>query len=62
MFGSSNNTAVVAKNVAEEVFASIGLDSPLNDVEQEIVGRHRVNEDAYRSEKRILMLFAAAHC
>lgn len=59
--GLFNSKARVAKIIAAALFSSLGIDSPLNDVEQEIVDRYHVNEANYRSEKRILMAFAMSH-
>lgn len=61
MVGLFNREARVAKIISSALFSSLGIDSPLNDAEQEIVNRYHVSETNYRSEKRILMSVAMSH-
>jgi hypothetical protein len=52
---------MTAKDLAEEYFAALAFDAPLNDVEREVIHDHHVSEEQYRSEKRLLTAFAIDH-
>ena len=55
---SSKHKAQIAKSIAQELFAALGIESPLNDVEQVLVDRYGMSEQRYRSEKIMLTAFA----